>query len=430
MLNISVKDFQAVKDVSLQIEGVTILKAPSNGGKSSTMKAIFEATHNRFASNQVRFGEDNAVVKLRWDNEQKTLTVTRSRRGGSPTMQLGDSVFSKLTRSVPTEVEEYNNFGDLKVGSDIFSLNFYAQFQKPLLVSYSQKKVRDILSASKGMDDLNVVYASLLKKRERNEGACQSVDSIINRDKADLSVVKFQIDDYSKNVDRLKTVKKEFDSLSEDIETAHDLKEDFNSYYKKKNRVDIISRILALVTQLEEVDQQYDSINSLKIAIDRKAKISSKVSLQNKAAIKAGEIIGMEHLYVLCNGVLGCFNKIAHKREITTARCSILGAIDKYSGLQHEIELYCQLYNALGKWKTISMGDKQKKLLLYKNIVDKQKEFNDFSRRVLDVSDLMSSKKTYSVLSNRVSSIKKTIDNRLCPVCGTPLAEGHFDVNN
>ena len=59
-----VRNYLAVKEVKLNVKGLTTLTGDSNSGKSSTLKAIDAACHNRFMSGQVRWGEDKIVVKI------------------------------------------------------------------------------------------------------------------------------------------------------------------------------------------------------------------------------------------------------------------------------------------------------------------------------------------------------------------------------
>ena len=107
-----IKDFLAIKEVNIKVKGLTILAGDSNAGKSSILKAIKAACHNRFKLGQVRHEADFILVKLKWSETDPILSVVR-RPTGSPTMILGNQTYSKLTRTVPPEVEEYNNLGQI-----------------------------------------------------------------------------------------------------------------------------------------------------------------------------------------------------------------------------------------------------------------------------------------------------------------------------
>ena len=50
MINTIVRNFQSVKEAKINISGLTVLRGESNAGKSSYLKALYAATHNRFRS--------------------------------------------------------------------------------------------------------------------------------------------------------------------------------------------------------------------------------------------------------------------------------------------------------------------------------------------------------------------------------------------
>ena len=74
MLRLQITNYQSLVKANLVIDGLTILKGESNSGKSSVFKAIC-STHNRFRMGSVRFGEDSAVVILKYGDDPRLLRV-------------------------------------------------------------------------------------------------------------------------------------------------------------------------------------------------------------------------------------------------------------------------------------------------------------------------------------------------------------------
>lgn len=187
-----VRNFLAAKDVKFTVRGFTILKGESSSGKSSSLKAIYAACTNTFSPSQVRWKEDAATIKLRFNPEEPILTVVRSRKG-SPVMNFNGKEYSKIARSVPKEIEEYLNIGFIQVGSDKYCLNFFTQFQPPLLHVFSQRRIAEILSSSAALDDYNLVVKAFLARREQLKGSFNSIDTLMTEIKSRIHPMEVRL---------------------------------------------------------------------------------------------------------------------------------------------------------------------------------------------------------------------------------------------
>lgn len=188
-MRVAIKDFQNIRKAVFDIKGLTLLIGQSSQGKSACLRAIYAATHNRFKTGMVRHGEEAAIVKLAFSPDDPPLAVRKTGKG-SAVMLLGDMKFEKLGRDVPPEVEEYCNFGYIEVGTDKFDINFYSQFDKPLLLAFSQKRVMELLSASKALDDLNSANKVVSEKRTLVKGEIKSLDTLLSENKAQLTQLR------------------------------------------------------------------------------------------------------------------------------------------------------------------------------------------------------------------------------------------------
>lgn len=285
MISFIVKDFQAIKEAKIKVEGLTLLVGQSNQGKSACFRALYAATNNRFKSNQVRFGEDHAVVKVKYSDDDRVLVVQRSAQGGSPIVKLGDKTFTKLSRTVPLDISTFNNFGALKVGEDGYSLNFHEQFQKPLLLEYSQKKVMDILSASKGIDDLNKVKECLSQKRAENRGAFASVEAILNENNANLSMIKFDINQIEDKITSVKGLLSQLTEIDDTMLLLNDLLFVSNEYSSINHKINIRSKLNECLLFCLENSNKLDCCKSLCRKIDSFSLVNRRIDLIQKASI-------------------------------------------------------------------------------------------------------------------------------------------------
>lgn len=379
MLQFIIKDFQSIKEAKIEVDGFTLLLGQSNQGKSACLRAFIAAVTNRFKTNQVRSGESCATIKVKYSDSPDVLVVQRSALGGSPKMKLGSLEFSKLSRTVPSEVAALNNFGTLKVGEDGYSLNFHEQFQKPLLLEYSQKKVMEILSASKGLDDLNIVKECLAQKRAENRGALNSVDAILNENNAKLSLIKFNLDSLKPFIDSLLPLYTSYQHLLSNISSVDNLYSLFQELSSLESRIGKISRLLSLLSEFNSVRTSLVSACALfDLLISQHSRLA-KISIYHKFCEEYDSSV-YQSLY-LSNSLL-------------TYQSSLKSLIDTYQSLQSRISILSKIVELK---KSLSLSNT---MLLYL-----QSYYSLSSQRLF--------------MSNRIDELNKFLVEHVCPVCGS-----------
>lgn len=244
-----IKDFQSIEEVKLNIKGFTLLIGESNQGKSATLRALRAAITNRFRSGQVRNGEQQAEVGIKFSDGEPILRVVKP-EGGSATMKLGSSVFSKLGRTVPKEVADVCNMEC--IGDDGYNLNFHEQFESPMLLEFSQAKVMELLSDSEGLRDLNICKGGLLDKRSENKGAFVSLDAILSRLKNDQDRLDSVLVRYGGVYDELCAVELEYGGICSELECIQGLSECIK---EDVGYVDRIAALRAIIEHLEDIPE-------------------------------------------------------------------------------------------------------------------------------------------------------------------------------
>lgn len=374
-----IRDFQSITEAKIPIKGFTIIVGDSSAGKSACLRAMFAATHNRFKIGQVQHGKEFIEVKVRYEDDDRILVVRRNQTG-SPVMKLGDQVFSKMARCVPQEVEEFNNFGTLDVGNDIYSLNFHEQFQKPLLLEYSQKKVMEILSASKSLDDLQVVHYALSKKREQNRGAFKTVEALVNENNAKLSMLKY---DLSQTEPSFKRVQELYNG-AQDIES----------------KLDALNNLQGLIGKYKRVDQTCD------ILVDALAESNKIVSTQDRL------------------DSVSKLSALIKDRVLSESRDELLGLI--ISGTDRVLGLVSpqKVDDFTERWRVYEFVEKQieRKEKIHNICVEgvkhqsAQKHSTDFSIKADSLKSLL---RSMIVLENREKQLIDVVEKHICPVCGS-----------
>ena len=175
MIKLRATNFQSIKDAEIDVDGFTLLVGETSAGKSAFLRSLVASTCNKFRSGFVRYGEKELGTSFEADGH--TFTTSKSDNGGT-TMVLDDTTFTKMGRDVPKEIADFLNIGNLEVSDSKFNLNVHPQFQKPLLLEFSQKKVMEILSTSKGLTDLKTAQSLLTSKRSEVKGSITATDRL------------------------------------------------------------------------------------------------------------------------------------------------------------------------------------------------------------------------------------------------------------
>lgn len=276
-----VKDFLAAKEVKFTVKGFTLIKGESSSGKSSSFKAIYAACTNSFSPAQVRFGTDEAIVKMRFGFNEPVFTAVRKRRG-SPTMTFNGQEYSRMNRAVPEEIEKYLNLGFIQAGSEKYSLNFFTQFQPPLLHTFSQKRIAEILSNSAALDDYNAIMKEMSRRREQLKGAFSSIDNLMSDIKVRTSDASVLLEQMSPLVRDLESAYKAMLGSSEALQRLESLGGDVSSACRIRRRTALNSMLVESYKSWERTQSTIDSLLSLLTFMWRAAKKSFSLTQKRK----------------------------------------------------------------------------------------------------------------------------------------------------
>lgn len=433
MISTIVRDFQSVKEAKINIKGLTVLRGASNAGKSSYIKALYAATHNRFRIGCIRYGQEFTEVKVKVSDSPYLMTIKR-RETGSPRISLINKdnpedreSWSKLNRDLPNEVIDYLNFGYVNVSnSEKFDLNFFAQFQPPLLVGFSQKKIMDILSASKSVDDLNIVRKEVDIRRVKNSGAFDNMSAVIDETKANLANIEIHIKDLS-DLDKVEPLISKLSEIFERKKKLEELRNKIKFYFEIKKTIARLETLLELMSNKEELikrREKLESLQSLTQFISKEGKVvkcyeSLSGVLAEKSDIssrrdKVKRLLHYHKMYFYLKENIAVINEVHFTYFACKERLLIIqDRKEKLTSLKKLIQDYFILKNEI----------KSLEVLKPKTIKVEQlrQSLKDFSIKRLKLGSLASELEMYESLKQRVSELKEIIDNNLCPYCGNKM---------
>ena len=379
MLLLKVENYRSIKDAKVTVNGLTILKGESNAGKSSFIKAYFASVTNRFTTGCVRFGEKEANIYVKYGDCDEKLKVTR-REGSSPltmkfgTKEKGYETFEKLGTDIPEILQKFHNFSTIKSGSDKFFLNFTTQYSPPLLMRFSTKRVVEILSYSKTLNQAQKVQKHLSDKNSELKVQFKSFDTILSEQKDKIHKIGSFLDIAFKDYDKINTLNVELCKRRENLESAKELLTCLNRQ--------IFLRKLTL--QISEINEKIEEIGIYNVSKYKEL----YVSLEKKAKLELGGLLLTNILSIL----------ISAKSSIHTKECylTLSNSLENTDILKKSVSLLC---NLVGKITTIQETNKKIKSVNY--IID---AFNRGRE-----------------LKNDIKDLNTRLDSSVCPFCGNKL---------
>ena len=381
--NFKIKNFQSIKDADISVDGFTILVGESSQGKSACLRAINAACNNKFKQNFLRYGADTIQVDIDY-NEGSKLQVTKTKKE-SPTYKLNDLVFQKLNRTVPDEVNDFNNFGVIDYFEQKYPLNYFSQFAKPLLLEFSQKRILEILSSSKAYDDMNTASTNLNKHKEQNNGAFKQLSSMLSDNKNQLSVLKKQRDTIEGGIMQMRECQQSLTDIDKIQANINELTTLYDTYNKSNTR-------LSVLLKLQETYDQYNDIHTI---LDKACELDRLISESDSVN---------DSLNVLNEDLSKCDKCLSIKKDIDNLNFESVTMLDK---------LITEHKQFKDKYKVIEHTFTKLSAIMdfKKNIETCDNQLNKLNT----LSDLM------GIAKSQQEELKKKeymVNNRICPICG------------
>lgn len=259
MIGIEIKNFQAIDDLTLRVEGFTALVGRSNIGKSSIVRALRCAlsgssgsdfvrhdaalcprvvdgakTCKCFASVKLTFGPGQAVL---WEKGGRGVNRYTVWRDGIA------SVYDRVGQNA--ELPEFLDpqFAPAKLGPNATLLQVSSQFEAPFLLDLSGPAVASLLSDAGQLDEINLALTAVAKDRR----ADTATRKVREADVAGLEERLVAYADLDSHVERVRALQAEARAIG-----AH------------ADRVKLADRLVQEVTESARVLRRVSSVVELK----------------------------------------------------------------------------------------------------------------------------------------------------------------------
>ncbi len=318
---LTLDNFQAHKHTELELhEGVNVITGPSDGGKSSIIRALNWLRNNRPLGDEPKNWEMNdeekTVVSLS-DSSEKRVSLSRLKNNS---YTIGRKKLDVIKTDVPSEISEYFNMSEV---------NVQEQHESYFLLDLSPGEVARKLNKEVGLDIIDTMLKNLngwisYGKRtieskntdlEETEKKIESLSYIISAE-TELKKLEKRQNDLSITLENHEEVKELVERINELTESINNSSAILNA---EKPAIALQNRI----KNLEELKAKYNLIQGLMTSIldiDESIKVNEEwLKVEEPAVVLKKRIDDLNELKRKTSSVLDlCERVIIFNNEIKT----------------------------------------------------------------------------------------------------------------
>lgn len=233
-IKISIRDYQSIDSLDMELSGFTCMTGPTNIGKSAIVRAISSAILNKPVVGAVRKGKRHCTVEidgLKWEKGERVgryWVPGENDEAGNPKPRDGIG-------QGQTEVTELLGFRSVKVGDKYINPWLATQFNPIFLMEDSGPAVTDFISDIAHLKSLQNAIVHCTRTRQRlltsvkdkeddvvrlaaKEEALSGIDNLLQAEK-DLMAQLASLEEYSKVIASLRALIESTESEKRKIAT-------------------------------------------------------------------------------------------------------------------------------------------------------------------------------------------------------------------
>lgn len=145
-MNLTVKNFEILSDVTLPIEGITVLVGASNNGKSSIKRAIESLFENTPGDDYIQYGKSSVTVGLNFPWHGVNHNIARHKDARGAVYFVDGEKYEKVGRK--NHVDLLSPFGirELTAGTRTIHPSLVGQFDPIFMAAYTPTEAFGFLS--------------------------------------------------------------------------------------------------------------------------------------------------------------------------------------------------------------------------------------------------------------------------------------------
>jgi len=210
MIEITIRNFQSIEEVILNVNGFTTLVGKSNIGKSAVIRAVSSALLNLPVTGMVRRGASHCSVEIKSDSYH---ILWEKGEKGINRYTINGKVYDKVGSTVPEEIRQLG-FKEVEIGSSSDTPWFASQFSPVFLLDKPGSQVTEFISEVSRLRVLQEAITMASKgKRSFGEQA--------NQKSTQLKQVQTKLGKFA-DLDQVETLLKDLNAMKASIASYED----------------------------------------------------------------------------------------------------------------------------------------------------------------------------------------------------------------
>ena len=392
VINLSVKDFQIIKNASLTFgPGLNAIIGQSNNGKSALFRAAKSCIYNEPGTTSIRNGCSSYAVGLQMNGH----TVIYQ-KGKESIYKIDGNVFQKVGRTQLPEVASSLNIRELNLNGSNEQLNFWDQMEKPFLLDRSETELFRFIVDSGKDNNITLALKTLVSDR-------QGITKEINMIEGMLSQADITIQNYK---DKLVNSDNILDTCNKIIQLGPEIK-------RLESSETCISKHKELSDGLFKVNLELNNLN--KLLLDVEPMQESLLTKYKKSDLVDKIVNSYRQKQKLLNDINLRINKYEFIGDITLNE-----NLNKYNLLNSIVSKHHELSGKLSDINKIKIPEVSSGF--NENAEKLSKLIQILDRRNTSFSNLSKVKDSINEYDLKIKSLKEELDGiGVCPTCGQPI---------
>ena len=392
VINLSVKDFQIIKDASLTLgPGLNAIIGQSNNGKSALFRAAKSCIYNEPGTTSIRNGCSSYAVGLQMNGH----TVIYQ-KGKESIYKIDGNVFQKVGRTQLPEVASSLNIRELNLNGSNEQLNFWDQMEKPFLLDRSETELFRFIVDSGKDNNITLALKTLVSDR-------QGITKEINMIEGMLSQADITIQNYK---DKLVNSDNILDTCNKIIQLGPEIK-------RLESSETCISKHKELSDGLFKVNLELNDLN--KLLLDVEPMQESLLTKYKKSDLVDKIVNSYRQKQKLLNDINLRINKYEFIGDITLNE-----NLNKYNLLNNIVSKHHELSGKLSDINKIKIPEVSSDFNENAEKLSKLTQILD--RRNTSFNNLSKARDSINEYDLKIKSLKEELDGiGVCPTCGQPI---------
>jgi exonuclease SbcC len=282
-VRVRVRDFQSLRDASLDIQGFTVVTGPNNSGKTAFIRAIRGAFQNTKGSSFVRRGCAKTTVEITFDDDQSLVWEKGAKIKPSYSINGGPPIHPG--QGVPDEVKALGIRG-IKAGGEEVWPQIAPQFHQVFLIDQPGSVLAEAVADVDRVGHLN----EALKAAKSDQTRANSTLQVRLSDIAALTEELAQFEGLEQSVEELK-------ALEADLQKAQKIQRAHEGVMALSLRYDLVNLLLAKLAPVEVItlppESESEALTTLLVQRDALAVLGTRLDVARSAEARWAPLEGV-----------------------------------------------------------------------------------------------------------------------------------------